>query len=163
MNDEKKDLLYKDIKQVRQGSIKFSKRYKAKLILSHVANAIAIILLILAVSYVGYRIADNSIPTPDGRVSYTEVVKDARVGDQIILYRDKYTENDSFEFINKILSHIGVQDIEVAKIIATPQTMLLPDNNGNNIILSNSQFFVEFSNGSRNIIETDIVLGIVKN
>lgn len=163
MEDEKRDLLYKDIKQVRQGSIKFSKGYKAKLALKQVFSIIGIALLVLVVSYLGYRITDNSVPTPEGRVAYTEALKDARTGDQIILYKNKFVDSNSFDFINKILSHIGIQKIETAKVLATPQSMLLPDDNGNNIVLSESQFFVELSSGRKHIVGRDMILGIVEN
>lgn len=163
MDEEREDLLYRDIKQVRQGAIKFSKEYKAKLALKHAISIISIVLLILIVSYVGYRIADNSVPTPDGRAAYTEALKDAKRNDKAILYKNKIIKNENFNFINRILSHTGIQETELVKIIATPHSMLLPDDKGNNIVLSESQFFIEYSSGSRQIIDKSIILGIVED
>ena len=61
------------------------------------------------------------------------------------------------------MSHVGIQEIETAKVLATPQSMLLPDDNGNNIVLSESQFFVELSSGRKHIVGRDMILGIVEN
>lgn len=162
MDKEKRDFLYKDIKQAKQGSIKFSREYKAKLVLKQVATTVFLVALILGISYLGYRITDNSVPGPNGRISYSEALKNAKKNDEIVLYQDKLINNDSFDFVNRILSHVGVQKTRTARIIATPYSMLLPDDKGNNIVLRKNQFLVADSDGARHIVEKSMIIGVIE-